>query len=136
MDNGYIYKYDKDIDKIKLQELFKAVKWKTSEYPNRLCEAIKNSSYVMSIWDNDTLIGLISAISDGYINVFLTYLIVKPEYQRKGLGKIMMADFCKKYDGFGRRILTTEIDKEKYYNKFGFEIEGIVMFNKDWKNDI
>ena len=23
----------------------------------------------------------------------------------------------------------------KYYNKFGFVIDGIVMFNKDWKND-
>lgn len=129
----YIYKYDKDIDKNKLQELFESVKWKTAEYPNKLYEAIKNSSYVMTIWHKQELIGLISAISDGFINVFITYLLVKPEYQKSGLGKIMMNDFCRKYEGFGRRILTTEIDKEVYYNKFGFTIDGIAMFSKDWK---
>jgi predicted N-acetyltransferase YhbS len=129
------YKYNTDIEKDKLVELFKSVGWKTAEYPNRLHEAIKNSEYVMSVWKDDDLIGLISAISDGAINVFITYLLVKPEYQKQGLGKIMMNDFCKKFDGFGRRILSTEIDKEAYYNKFGFSIDGIVMFNKDWKKD-
>ncbi len=28
-----------------------------------------------------------------------------------------------------------EIDKERFYNKFGFEIDGIAMFNKDWQDD-
>ena len=101
---NYTYKYDKEIDKIKLQKLFKSVEWKSAEYPNRLYEAIKNSSYVMTVWDNEELIGLISAISDGYINVFITYLLVSPNYQNKGLGKIMMSDFCKKYQGFGRKM--------------------------------
>lgn len=136
MNNNYTYKYEKEIEKSKLVELFTSVGWKTAEYPNRLKKAIKNSEYVMTIWDNDDLIGLISAIDDGAVNVFITYLLVKPEYQKQGLGKIMMNDFCKKYEGFGRRILSTELDKEIYYNKFGFNIDGIVMFNKDWKDDL
>lgn len=128
-------KYEKEIEKSKLVELFNSVGWKTAEYPNRLYTAIKNSEYVMSVWNNDDLVGLISAIDDGAINVFITYLLVKPEYQKQGLGKMMMNDFCKRYEGFGRRILSTELDKEQYYNKFGFVIDGIVMFNKDWKED-
>lgn len=131
-----IYKYENDIDKNQLVKLFESVGWKTAEYPNRLYNAIKNSEYVMTVWDNENLVGLISAITDGYINVFITYLLVKPDYQKKGLGKIMMNDFIKKFEGFGRRILTTEIDKEEYYKKFGFNIEGIAMLNKDWKEDI
>lgn len=129
------YKYDKKIDKNKLVELFESVGWKTAEYPNRLYEAIKNSNYVMSVWDKDELVGLISAIDDGAINVFITYLLVRPGYQKQGIGKIMMKDFCEKYEGFGRRIVSTELDKEDYYKKFGFSVDGIVMFNKDWKND-
>ncbi len=129
------FKYEKEIEKEKLVELFTSVGWKTAEYPNRLYTAIKNSGYVMSAWIEDELIGLISAIDDGAINVFITYLLIKPKYQKQGLGKIMMNDFCKKYDGYGRRILSTEMDKEKYYNKFDFIIDGIVMFNKDWKDD-
>ncbi len=48
----------------------------------------------------------------------------------------MMNDFMKKFEGFGRRILTTELDKEEYYKKFRFNIDGIAMFNNDWKEDI
>lgn len=132
----FIYKYENNIDKKQLVKLFESVSWKTAEYPNRLYNAIKNSEYVMTVWNGENLIGLISAITDGYINVFITYLLVNPEYQKMGLGKIMMNDFVKKFEGFGRRILTTELDKEEYYKKFGFNIDGIAMFNKDWKNDI
>ncbi len=132
----FIYKYETDIDKNQLINLFESVGWKTAAYPNRLYNAIKNSEYVMTIWDDESLVGLISAITDGYINVFVTYLLVNPNYQKMGLGKIMMKDFMKRFEGFGRRILTTEIDKEEYYKRFGFNIEGIVMFHKDWKEDI
>lgn len=135
MKSDFIYSYEKDIDKQQLVDLFKSVGWKTAEYPNKLYEAIKNSQYVITIWKKEELIGLLSAITDGYINVFITYLLVKPKYQKQGLGKRMMENFLKKFDGFGRRILTTEIDKQKYYEKFEFSIEGIAMFNKDWKED-
>ena len=134
--NDLIYKYEKDIPKEYLVKLFQSVGWKTAEYPNRLHTAIKNSEYVMSVWDKECLVALISAISDGAINVFITYLLVEPNYQKQGLGTKLMQDFCKKFKGYGRRILSTELDKEKYYNKFGFFIDGIVMFNKDWQEDL
>lgn len=136
MENNFLYRYEKEIDKTQLTNLFQSVGWKTAEYPNRLYQAIKNSQYVMTVWDKENLVGLISAISDGYINVFITYLLVKPEYQKKGLGKMMMEDFLKKFDGFGRRILTTELDKEEFYQNFGFNIDGISMFNYGWKEDL
>ena len=135
MKNDCVFKYDKDIAKDKLVKLFSSVGWKTAEYPNRLHHAILHSKYVISAWKGEELIGLMSAIDDGAINVFITYLLVKPEYQKQGIGKQMMNDFCKKYEGFGRRIVSTELDKEKYYNNFNFTIDGIVMFNKDWKDD-
>ena len=135
MEDNLKYKYDSIIDKKQLVNLFNSVGWKTAEYPNRLYSAIKNSEYVMSVWNNDELIGLISAISDGAINVFITYLLIKPEYQKNKIGSYLMNKICEHYKGFGRRILSTELDKEKFYNKFGFKIDGIVMFSKDWKDD-
>lgn len=136
MEEVFEYKYNTEISKEKLVKLFKSVNWETASYPNRLYEAIKNSEYVMSVWVKEELIGLISAITDGAINVFITYLLVNPEYQNKGLGKIMMNDFCSKFAGYGRRILTTDLDKEKFYNKFDFQIDGISMFSYDWIKDI
>lgn len=88
----FLYKYESNIEKGKLVDLFQSVGWKTAEYPNRLYNAIKNSEYVMTIWDKEELVGLISAITDGYINVFITYLLVKPKYQKIGLGEKMLND--------------------------------------------
>ena len=133
--NEIVFKTIKNIDKNKLVKLFKSVGWKTAEYPNRLYKSISNSDCVISAWVNDELIGLISTISDGYINAFITYLLVKPEFQKNKIGTELMNRICKHYKGFGRRIVSTELDKEKFYNKFGFNIEGIVMFNKDWSDD-
>lgn len=129
------YKYIKDINKNKLVELFSSVEWKTAEYPNRLYCAIKNSDLVISVWNNEDLVGLVSTISDGYINVFVTYLLIKPDFQKQKIGTFLMNKVCEHYKGFGRRILTTEIDKKEYYKKFGFNVDGIAMFNKDWSDD-
>jgi len=134
---NFEFKCDKDIDKEKLRELFASAEWTTAKYPNRLYAAIKNSDYVESIWNGEKLVGLISAISDGYLNVYITYLIIKPEYQRMGLGKKLVDGFCKRYEGIGRRLLTTGLDKEEFYNKCGFKTkDSIAMFNKDWREDI
>ncbi len=129
------YKENIQIEKEKLIELFQSVNWKTAEYPNRLYNAIKNSDLVISVWNKEELVGLISTISDGYINVFITYLLIKPNFQKQKIGTKLMEKVCNHYKGFGRRILSTELDKENYYKKFGFSIDGIVMFNKDWSND-
>lgn len=129
------YKYDKKIDKEQLESLFSSVGWQSAKYPNRLQKAIENNDYVISVWDSNDLVGLLAALSDGYINVFLTYLLIKPEYQKQGLGTILVNDFLEKFKCFGRRIVTTELDKEKYYNKFGFKTDGICLTNRDWQND-
>ena len=83
IENDFLYRYETNIDKTQLINLFKSVGWKTAEYPNRLYNAIKNSEYVMTVWKNENLVGLISAITDGYINVFITYLLVKPDNVKK-----------------------------------------------------
>lgn len=129
------YKYDKKIDKDQLESLFSFVGWQSAKYPNRLQKAIENNDYVISVWDSNDLVGLLAALSDGYINVFLTYLLIKPEYQKEGIGTKLMNKFLEEFSGFGRRIVTTELDKEKFYNKFGIKTNGICMINRDWQND-
>ena len=129
------YKYIKDIDINQLVELFSSVGWESAKYPNKLYNAIKNSDYVISVWNQEELVGLIAAISDGYVNAFITYLLVKPEYQGQKIGSNLMEKVCDHYKGFRRKILSTELDKQKYYEKFGFAIDGIVMFNNNWIKD-
>jgi GNAT superfamily N-acetyltransferase len=137
--SNLVYKFDKVIDKTKLSELFATDGWTTAEYPNRLQKAINNSDTVVTAWDGDILVGLASAISDGFINMFVTYLIVRPEYQKRGIGTKLMEKLLAKYEGFGRQILTTSLSKTaKWYKQFGFnndDPDAAAMFLNDWRND-
>ena len=81
------YKYIKEFDQIQLQELFLSVKWDSAKYPAKLRMAIKNSDAVCSAWDGVKLVGLMNSLSDGVLNVYFPYLLIRPEYQGTGIGK-------------------------------------------------
>ena len=46
-----------------------------------------------------------------------------------------MNKVCNYYKGFRRKILSTELTKQEFYERFGFAIDGIVMFNNNWVKD-
>lgn len=47
-----------------VQELFLSVGWVSGQYPQRLYKALMHSSTVLTAWDGDRLVGLISALDD------------------------------------------------------------------------
>ncbi len=111
-----------------LKELFDSVGWVSAKHPEKLQKAVEGSTFVITVWKGQRLVGLLTAIDDSSINVFLSYLLVNSEYQNKGLGKYMMSEFAKKYKHF-REILTTENETRTFYERFGFIKNGIAMFN-------
>jgi hypothetical protein len=74
------YSAIKDFDKDKLQELFLSVQWSSGNYPDQLQIAMRNSHSVVSAWDDNKLVGLMNAISDGILTAYFHYLFVSPEY--------------------------------------------------------
>lgn len=137
-DTGYIfkkktivYKDTKDFNKLELADLFTSVGWVTysANYPERLVDAMKNSNTVFSAYDGANLVGLISAIDDG-MHVFIVYLLVKPEYQHKGVGKTLLSKVLDCYKNH-KVILTTDEETVGYYNKFGFELDSVGLVRID-----
>lgn len=104
-----------------LEQLFRSVDWDSGNYPDRLKKAIKNSDRVVSMWDKDKLIGLMSAITDSEMTVYFPYLLVMPEYQGKGIGKKLCQNMLEYYKNYYRKILTCKEDKLGFYEKMGFQ---------------
>jgi len=134
-----VYKTRKEFSVEEITNLFAFTGWTSAiKYPNRLTRAINGADHVISAWDGEKLVGLVSAIDDGAISMFLTFTVVSPEYQGRGIGRELVEKLLENYRGFGRQVLTTDFAKnEKFYAKFGFEIrddEG-AMFLKDWPED-
>ena len=109
----------KEINKEKIIELYKVNKWSSAEKPDLLHKALMNSDSLITAWDGNRLVGLGNAISDGY-----PHLLVHPDYQGKGIGKMIVDKFQKKYGNFHQQTLTADGKAVDFYRKCGFEKAG------------
>lgn len=110
----------RDLDPQKVLALYKANQWLSAEKPAELMNALKNSFDLVSAWDGDTLVGLGNAISDGYLVVYYPHLLVLPEYQRRGIGSMIINRLTGKYSGFHQQVLVADNHAIEFYRKCGF----------------
>ena len=116
------YRYTKNIDKAKLQDLFLSNKWDSGNYPDKLQTALKGSHHVITAWDGDKLVGLMNALSDGIMNVFFLYLVVHPDYQKKGVGQKLVELMLHEYKDYARKTIIAYDYAVEFFQKCGFEV--------------
>jgi len=115
------YRENKEFTKEDLKKLFLSVEWESANYPDRLVEAMKNSHVVISAYNENELIGLMSAISDGEMSAYFPYLLVNQKYQGLGIGKQLVLRMLGKYKNYYKKALICYGDKREFYEKCGFE---------------
>lgn len=104
-----------------LEDLFLSVNWSSGHYPEKLAIAMQNYATVFTAWDGDKLVGLISAMDDGIMTAYIHYLLVRPEYQGKGIGEMLLERTKEKYKEY-LRIALVAYDKEcGFYEHCGFK---------------
>jgi GNAT superfamily N-acetyltransferase len=105
-------------------QLYKANEWSSADKPIQLHQALLNSESLITAWENKKLVGLGNAISDGYLTVYYPHLLVLPEYQGKGIGKMILDKLQEKYRDFHMQMLTADGKAVAFYKKNGFERAG------------
>ena len=116
-----IYKTIHDFSEQDLKDLFLSVEWSSGHFPDKLIIAMKNFKTVVSAWDGDKLVGMICAMDDGIMNAYVHYLLVRPEYQGKGIGKELVEKVKDVYKDY-LRIVVVAYDKEMDFYKYcGFK---------------
>ncbi len=117
------YKDTKDFTEKEVEELFLSVGWLSGKYPSRLMKALKSSSLVVTAWDGNKLVGLIRALDDGEMVVFLHYLLVQPDYQGNGIAARLLDIIKEKYKDFLYiNIMPDERKNIIFYQKHGFAL--------------
>lgn len=89
--------------------------------------AMENTLFRISVWDHEKIVGMARMIGDLGLNYYIKDVVVRPEYQHKGIGKRMMNELLKFVNDHG--VKGTEIfvelcaipDKIPFYEKFGFD---------------
>ena len=105
----------------------KSVGWR--ELENDLAvKTIENSLFLVTAVDKGKTVGLTRVGGDGGYTMFITDVIVLPEYQNKGIGNKLMAEAVKyikeEFLQKGQSVivyLMSAKGREPFYRKFGFE---------------
>ena len=74
--------------------------------------------------DDDTVVGLIRLVGDGFSSVLVQDLIVLPIYQRQGIGSALMKEALEAYkDVYQVQLVTEQTERTlEFYRSMGFEI--------------
>ena len=120
------YRAGKEVEPNSLGDLFLSVNWPLGYQPDKLRRAFSRSDQVITAWDGEKLVGLVNTIADGSVTAFIPYLLVNPEYQKQGIGGILIGKIVSAYEGYERIVLLTEKDTVDFYKKCGFvDAQGI-----------
>ena len=117
----------RDVDVQQIITLYKANDWSAADKPDELKKALFNSHSLITAWDEEKLVGLGNAISDGYLVVYYPHLLVDPTYHGKGIGQMIVAKLQEKYKDFHMQMLTADGKAINFYKKVGFEKAGETM---------
>ncbi len=115
-----IYKYNEPVSAKALLDLREAVGWNRmeKEYNNPLM----TSYYHVAVYENEELVGYIDCVSNGVTDAYIQDLMVRPDYQGKGVGTELMNKMIK-YLKEQRIYIISVVFEERlkpFYDRFGF----------------
>ncbi|MGN1111357.1 MAG: GNAT family N-acetyltransferase [Oscillospiraceae bacterium] len=89
--------------------------------------AMKHTLFRVSVYDKGEIIAMARMIGDLGLNYYIKDVVVRPEYQKKGIGKLLINELIKyiRENGISGTDIFVELcaapDKVPFYEKFGFE---------------
>ena len=89
--------------------------------------AMKHTLFRVSIWDDDKIVAMARMNGDMGLNYYIKDVVVRPEYQKRGIGRMLINELLKFINDNG--VKGTDVfvelcavpDKIHFYEKFGFE---------------
>lgn len=105
-------------------ELYESVGWTNyTQNPDMMKQALDASLYTLYAYEGEELLGLVRAVGDGFSSVFIQDLLVKPDHQRKGIGKALMEQVLTSYSHAYQIKLATEASEKNlaFYKSLGFQ---------------
>lgn len=107
-----------------LLDLYDSVGWSHyTDDPRMLMAAVEGSLRVITAWDKlGHLIGLARAVGDGETIVYVQDVLVRPAWQRAGVGRWLVGELLSPYQHVQNQVLLTDNSdaQRKFYESIGF----------------
>ncbi len=120
---SYIYKHNDIPSKFELVNLYNDLGWTNyTKNPEQLYQAIRNSLKVITVYDDNELVGLIRGVGDGETILYIQDILVKKDHHRLGLGTKLFHLLVDEYPHVRQKVLLTDNQEstKAFYHKMGF----------------
>ena len=129
------------VDLEQLQSLFQqAAFWAKERSIADMAVAISNSNPVITVWDDQTLIGFARATSDGIYRAAIWDVVISPQYQGVGLGrKLVETVLSHPLVNKVERVYLTTTHQQKFYERIGFQRNStttMVLYNSNPESEL
>ncbi len=120
------FKIEYSISTLEFLEMVESVGWKTYT-EEQIKKALDNTMYMVKVMVDDKLAGIGRVVGDNSIVCILSDICVKPEYQGKGIGTIIvnkLRELIEENVSVGEKMqieLTPTAGNEAFYQKCGFK---------------
>ena len=124
--SDFIVKYN-ELTAEQFIELWETTVWGDGPSFEQTRLAMMHTIFRVSIWDGDCIVAMARMNGDMGLNYYIKDVVVRPEYQGKGIGKMLINELIRFINDNG--VKGTDIfvelcavpDKIQFYEKFGFE---------------
>lgn len=100
-------------------------------------QALSNTTFAVSAYDGDKLVGFARALSDKFIYATIYDVIVLPEYKNRGIGSRLVSTITKQCKGAG--VISVHLfaadGTETFYNQQGFKARPASMPGMSYEPD-
>lgn len=122
--SAIVLKEYKEYKSLEVLALYKSVYW--SLYvndPDKLKKSYDNSLYTVGAYIDDQLVGMVRVLGDGVTIVFFQDVLVHSDYQRQGIGTLLMKHVLDKYKHVRQKALMTDdsISQKTFYRSVGLK---------------
>ena len=103
--------------------LYAEVGWTAyTDAPDTLRKGFENSLLTLAAYEGTTLLGLVRAVGDGHTIIFVQDILVRPQFQRRGIGSVLLQAVLNRYAGVRQIELFTDDTPETaaFYRSMGF----------------
>lgn len=103
--------------------LYASVGWTAyTDDPAALRNGFANSLLTLAAYAEAALAGLIRVVGDGHTIVFVQDILVRPQFQRRGIGSVLLQAVLNRYAGVRQIELLTDDTPETaaFYRSMGF----------------
>ena len=112
-----------EYDEAEILGLYASVGWTAyTDDPAALRNGFANSLLTLAAYEEAALAGLIRVVGDGHTIVFVQDILVRPQFQRRGIGSALLQAVLNRYAGVRQIELLTDDTPETaaFYRSMGF----------------